>query len=154
MNDKQFLRLAVNQAKKSVDKGGFQAGAVIVSDGQVTAEGISIGSTLLDPTSHAEIACIREACKKLQTTYLRGATIYASLQSCVMCFSAAYWAGISRIVFGCKKNLEMVSKEFYEGTTNTETLNKENNRQIALVYISDFDQEISEQIRDWEKQLQ
>ncbi len=153
MDDKQFLRLAIDQAKKSVEKGGFPAGAVLVKDGQVIAEGISIGFTLLDPTSHAEVACIREACRKLKTVDLTGATLYASLQSCVMCFSAANWAGISRIVFGCKKNQEMVSKAFYEGTTDTEILNKENNRQIEVVYLSGFEQEIKEQISKWEKQF-
>lgn len=153
MDDKQFLRLAIDQAKRSIDNGGFPAGAVIVKDGQVIAEGISIGSVLTDPTSHAEIACIREACKKLKTTALSGATLYASLQSCVMCFSAANWAGVSRIVFGCKKNSEMLSKQYYEGATDTETLNRDNNRQIELVYIPGFDQEIIEQIRGWEKQF-
>ncbi|MFH0749444.1 MAG: deaminase [Candidatus Gottesmanbacteria bacterium] len=53
MNDKDYLKLAVEQAKKSVDEGGFPAGAIVVKDGKVIAEGVSLGRKLNDPTEHA-----------------------------------------------------------------------------------------------------
>ena len=124
MDDNGFLRLAVEQAKKSVNEGGFPAGAIVVKDEQIIAEGISLGFKLNDPTSHAETVSIREACKKLQTTDLTGATLYASLQPCLMCFSVANWAGITRIVFGCKKTKEMAKKGYYEGITDIYQVNK------------------------------
>jgi len=151
MDDKHFLQLAVEQAKKSVDGGGFPAGAVVVRGDAIISEGISLGFKLNDPTSHAETASMREACKKLQTTNLNGSTLYASLQPCLMCFSVANWSGISRIVFGCKKTEEMVKKNYYEGFTDINKLNEENNRKIELVFLPDFEQEMLDLVKNWEK---
>ena len=103
LQDRKYISLAIDQARKSVQNGGFPAGAVIVKDGKVISEGISVGDNLHDPTAHAETAAIREACRKLKTTNLEGATMYESLECCTMCFSVAYWSGISRIVYASKK---------------------------------------------------
>ena len=81
MNEQDFLRLAVDQAKRSAALGGFPAGAVLVKEGQILSSGVSLGFQLHDPTSHAEIACIREACSTLKTTDLVGATLFASMYS-------------------------------------------------------------------------
>lgn len=151
MDDKQYLRLAVEQAKKSVEEGGFPAGAVVVRDGRIISEGVSLGFKLNDPTSHAETSSMREACNKLRITDLGGATLYASLQPCLMCFSVANWSGISRIVFGCKKTGEMVGKNYYEGFTDINKINEENNRKIELVFLPDFEQEMLELVKSWEE---
>lgn len=153
MEDKQYLQLAVEQAKESVAKGGFPAGAVVVKDGKIIAKGVSLGFKLNDPTSHAEIASIKESCKILQTTDLSGATLYASLQPCLMCFSVANWAGITRIIFGCKKTEDMVKKGYYEGATDIYQVNKENNRQLEIKYLSDYEQEMLDLVRNWEESL-
>lgn len=152
MNDSDFLQLAIEQAKKSVALGGFPAGAVIVKNGEVISEGISIGFSLHDPTSHAEMSAIREACKKLSTTDLSGAVLYESIECCTMCFSAAHWSGISRIVYAVKKTEQMVTKGYYEGNVDNETLNKENSRQIELVFSPDLHTESLKVISEWEKQ--
>jgi tRNA(Arg) A34 adenosine deaminase TadA len=152
MNDKQYLQLAVEQAKQSVKEGGFPAGSVVVKDDVIISRGISIGFKLNDATSHSEISSIREACHNLQTTNLSGATLYASVQPCLMCFSAAYWAGISRIVFGCKKTNAMVEQGCYEGTTDIEAINQENNHQIELVYIPDFEEEMVDMLTKWSEE--
>ena len=151
MDDKHFLQLAVEQAIKSVNKGGFPAGAVVVKNNTVVFEGVSLGFKLNDPTSHAETASMRDACKKLRTTDLDGATLYASLQPCLMCFSVANWSGISRIVFGCRKTEEMIKKGYYEGFTDINTVNKENNRKIELVFLPDFEQEMLDLVKSWEE---
>lgn len=153
MDDRKYILRAIELAKESMEKGGFPAGALVVKDGEVISEGISIGSVIFDPTSHAETVCVRDACKKLKTTNLKGATLYESLQSCVMCLSVANWAGIRKIVYGCKKTPEMVSKNYYEGITDNERLNKENNRQIEFVYIPDFEKESLELVKNWEKKF-
>jgi len=153
MDDKEYLKLAVEQAKISVEKGGFPAGAIVVKDGEIVAKGISIGFILNDPTSHAETASVREACKVLATTDLSGATLYASLQPCLMCFSGANWAGVSRIVYGCRKTDEMAKKNYYEGFTNVEDVNKNNIRKIELVFIPDFEQEMLNLVRKWEDKI-
>ncbi len=149
--DNKYIQLAIEQARKSVKEGGFPAGAIIVKDGQVVAEAVSTGYMHNDPSGHAETSAIRLACKNLNTANLDGAVMYESVECCVMCFSVAYWAGISRIVFACKKTPEMVSKGYYEGETNNEILNTENNKQIDLVFASEFEQESLKVIGEWEK---
>ncbi len=141
MDDKKFLKIAIEQARESKKQGGFPAGALVVKDGEIISKGVSLGATLHDPTSHAETAAIREACRKLATTDLSGATLYESLECCNMCFSVAYWAGISRIVYAARKTKEMVDNYFYEGTTNNTILNEQNNRKIDLIFIPDFEKE-------------
>lgn len=151
MDDKHYLKLAVEQAKKSIDEGGFPAGAVVVKDGKIIAEGISLGFSLHDPTSHAETAAIRAACQNLQSSDLQGVTLYESLECCNMCFSVSYWSGISRIVYACKKTQEMVKKHYYEGNTSNDTLNQNNNRKIETVFIPDFEKESLELVKKWEE---
>ena len=151
MNDKDYLKIAVGQARKSVEEGGFPAGAVIVKNGEIVSRGVSLGFILHDPTSHAETAAIREACNALKTTNLEGATLYESLACCVMCFSVANWAGITRIVSGCRKTPEMVSKQYYEGQTDAIKLNEENTRKMELIYLPDFENESLELIKQWEE---
>lgn len=150
MDDKEYLKRAVELANMSIEKGGFPAGAVVVKDGKVIAEEISIGYSLCDPTSHGETAAIREACKKLQTVDLTGAMLYESIECCNMCFSVAYWAGISKIVYACRKTPEMVQKYYYEGTTSNTVLNENNNRKIELVFIPDFEEESLTAVKKWE----
>jgi len=151
VDDKQYLKLAVEQAKKSVNQGGFPDEAVVVKDNKIISKGVSLGFKLNDLTSHAETSSIREACKSLQTTNLEGATLYASIQPCLMCFSVANWAGISKIVFGCKKTDEMVENNYYEGTTDINEINERNNRKIKLVFVSDYEQEMLGLVKNWEE---
>lgn len=150
--DDIYLKEAVLQAKASVKQGGFPAGAIVVKDNKILSRGISVGFLLSDPTSHAETSSIRKACKALKTVNLEGATLYASLQPCLMCFSVANWAGIQRIVYGCKKTSEMVSKSYYEGKTDIININEDNNHKIELLYMSDFEQEILDLVNIWEKE--
>ena len=151
MEDNKYLELAIKQARKSVDMGGFPAGAVIVKDGVVIAEGTSVGFLNHDPTGHAETVAIRLACQKLKTSDLRGAVLFESLECCNMCFSVAYWAGISKIVYACRKTPEMVKKFFYEGLTNSDYVNKSNNRKIELVFVPEFEKKSLEVIKIWEE---
>lgn len=151
MEDRKYLRLAIEQAKGSVEQGGFPAGAILVKEGKILVKAVSLGFKLNDPTSHAETFSIREACKNLRTVNLSGATLYASLQPCLMCFSVANWAGIGKIVFGCRKTKEMVKKGYYEGENDIYAINEKNNRKIELVYLPDFEKEVLGIINNWEK---
>lgn len=147
--DKKFLEIAVNQAKKSVKLGGFPAGAVVVQNGKIISRGVSLGRILHDPTSHAETSSIRKACKIIKN-YLDGATLYASLEPCIMCFQVSNWAGVSRIVYGCKKTEAMAKKGYYEGINDVRKINKKNNRQIEMKYIPDYEMEMLELVKQWE----
>ncbi len=151
MEDKEFLKLAVNQARKSAKEGGFPAGAIVVKNGQIISEGISLGWKLNDPTEHAETSAIRIACKLVGSSNLEGATLYESLECCSMCFSVSNWAGISKIVYACRKTPEMVSKSYYEGLTDNNILNENNNKKIEIVFIPDFEQECLDIVKEWEE---
>lgn len=149
--ERKYLKRAIELARESLQQGGFPAGALIVKDGKVIAEGISVGYKFNDPTGHAETASIRAACRKLKTYNLQGATMFESLECCTMCFPVANWAGISKIVYACRKIQEMVKKLYYEGYTDNKEINKQNVRKIELVFIPNFEKESLEVIKEWEK---
>jgi len=98
--DKQYMREAIRLADESVERGGGPFGAIIVKDGEVIAGSSNSVTIDNDPTAHAEINTIRQACRKLGTFDLSGATIYTSCEPCPMCLGAIYWAHISRIFYG------------------------------------------------------
>ena len=98
--DKDFMRRAIALASESVRRGGGPFGAVIVKDGKVVAEGSNSVTILNDPTAHAEVTAIREACRKLGTFHLEDCTVYTSCEPCPMCLGAIYWAGIKQIFYG------------------------------------------------------
>jgi tRNA(Arg) A34 adenosine deaminase TadA len=98
--DKQFMREAIRLANESVNRGGGPFGAVIVKDGKVIAGSSNSVTIDNDPTAHAEVNTIREACRRLGTFDLSGCTIYTSCEPCPMCLVAIYWARISRIFYG------------------------------------------------------
>lgn len=150
MTDQDFIKIAFNQAKKSVEQGGFPAGAILVKDNKIISRGSSIGNKNNDPTSHSETSCIKKVCKKLKTIDLNGAVLYASLQPCLMCFSVANWANISKIVYGCQKTDDMIKKQYYEGNTDIRNINKNNNHKIKLKYLPDFEADSLKLIKKWE----
>jgi tRNA(Arg) A34 adenosine deaminase TadA len=103
MTDEQYMRLAIDEAKKAETLGWTPLGVVIVKDGKIIVSGTSHVGEKLDPTAHGESWCMREACQKLQTLDLSGCTLYSTLESCSMCMGCAGWCGLSRIVFGAYK---------------------------------------------------
>lgn len=151
--DKKFLKLAIKQAHLSVLKGGFPAGALIVLNNKIISKGISVGNKINDPTAHGETSCIRKACKKLKTTNLEGATLYASLQPCVMCFSASYWSGISRIVFAANKTKQMVKNGYYEGNNEIKNINDKNSKLIKIKQIKELENNSLKIVKKWETKM-
>jgi tRNA(adenine34) deaminase len=103
MNDEDFMKLAIDEAKRSQAAGGAPIGAVMVKDGQVIAKGQSLVWPEKDPSSHGETNCIRNASKVLHPNNLAGCTMYSTLESCSMCLGCAGWIGLSKIVFGAYK---------------------------------------------------
>lgn len=98
--DKEFMREAIRLADESINNGGGPFGAVIVKDGEIVAKSSNSVTIDNDPTAHAEVNAIRQACRKLGTYDLSGCTIYTSCEPCPMCLGAIYWAHISRIFYG------------------------------------------------------
>lgn len=101
--DKEFMRMAVELAVENVRNGGGPFGAVIVKDNEVVATGVNRVTANNDPTAHAEVCAIRNACAKLGTFVLEGCKIYSSCEPCPMCLGAIYWAHIDRLYYGCNK---------------------------------------------------
>jgi guanine deaminase len=101
--DEQFLREALALAEASVASGGGPFGAVVVRDGRVIGRGSNRVVPHNDPTAHAEIVAIRAACTVEGDFHLAGSTLYVNCEPCPMCFAAAYWARIERIVFAASR---------------------------------------------------
>ena len=101
--DKIFMREAIRLADEHVKIGGGPFGAVIVKDGEIIAGSANSVTLDNDPTAHAEVNAIRQACRKLGTFDLSGCVIYTSCEPCPMCLGAIYWARIKRIYYGNTK---------------------------------------------------
>ena len=96
-----FMQQAIDLAVENVvSANGGPFGAVIVRDGEVIATGVNKVTASNDPTAHAEVSAIRNACAKLGNFVLEGCEIYTSCEPCPMCLSAIYWSRMSAIYFG------------------------------------------------------
>ena len=102
MNDKDFMKVAIEKAKEGIENGQTPFGACIVKNGEVVSSANNSVWKDGDITAHAEINAIRKACKRLKTIDLSECVIYSTCEPCPMCFSACYWARISKIVFGVR----------------------------------------------------
>lgn len=103
-DDAKFMQQAIELSIENIDNGGGPFGAVIVRDGEVIATGTNRVVPNSDPTAHAEVTAIRNACAKLGTFELTNCTVYTSCEPCPMCLAALYWAGVKRICYGNTKN--------------------------------------------------
>ena len=95
-----FMARAIALSLENVRQGaGGPFAAVVVKDGEIIAEGANAVTTTNDPTAHAEVVAIREACRKLNSFDLQGCEIYTSCEPCPMCLGAIYWARPARVYF-------------------------------------------------------
>jgi tRNA(Arg) A34 adenosine deaminase TadA len=98
--DRKFMARAIELAQAGVDQNlGGPFGCVIAKDGRIVGEGNNQVTSTNDPTAHAEIVAIREACRNLGSFQLEGCTIYTSCEPCPMCLGAIYWARPAAIFF-------------------------------------------------------
>lgn len=96
----RFMREAVRIAAENVRSGrGGPFGAVVVRDGRVIARGTNLVTESNDPTAHAEVVAIREACRALGSFQLEGCEVYCSTEPCPMCLGALYWARPARVFY-------------------------------------------------------
>ncbi len=102
MTDEQYMQLAIKEAQKAFASDEVPVGAVIVMNGQVIAKSQNQVELLNDSTAHAEILALTSAYSALGTKYLPDATIYITLEPCLMCAGALYWSKIGRIVWGAE----------------------------------------------------
>ncbi|MBS4042278.1 MAG: nucleoside deaminase [Chitinophagaceae bacterium] len=104
MNEEDFMKKAIQLSIENVESGnGGPFGAVIVKDGKIIARGVNHVTSTNDPTAHAEVVAIREACKTLNTFQLSGCEIYTSCEPCPMCLGAIYWARPDKLFYANSK---------------------------------------------------
>ncbi len=102
--DREFMQVAIDLARKGMTNNeGGPFGAIIVKDGKIVGRGNNRVTSSNDPTAHAEVVAIRDACKNLNTFQLDDCIIYTSCEPCPMCLGAIYWARPKRIVYGCSR---------------------------------------------------
>ena len=100
MNNREYMTLALENAKKALGEGEVPVGAVIVCENKVIAQGYNKRETKRSALSHAEIEAIDEACRVLSSWRLSGCTMYVTLEPCPMCTGAIINAKLDRVVFG------------------------------------------------------
>lgn len=104
MDDAHFLRAAIAIAKKGMlEEQGGPFGAVIVLDQEIIGEGHNMVTRSNDPTAHAEVLAIRDACQKLGHYDLTGAILYSTCEPCPMCLGAIYWSRLDHYLYACDR---------------------------------------------------
>lgn len=101
-DDRRWMKLALRQAELAYDAGEVPIGAVVVRGGaEVVGRGRNQVEALRDATAHAEMIALTAACETLGDKYLKGCTLYVTVEPCPMCAGAAVWTKVPRVVFGC-----------------------------------------------------
>ena len=102
--EKQFLERAIELSRQGMKDGhGGPFGCVIVKGDEIVGEGCNQVTSSNDPTAHAEVVAIRDACKKLNSFQLSGCEIYTSCEPCPMCLGAIYWARPAKVIYANTK---------------------------------------------------
>jgi guanine deaminase len=129
-SDMHFIAMAVELARQGVAQNeGGPFGCVIVKSGIVIGKGNNKVISTHDPTAHAEVVAIRDACRHLNSYQLEGCTIFTSCEPCPMCLGAIYWARPDRIVYACTKD-DAAAINFDDNFIYQEILNPIDQRKI------------------------
>lgn len=99
-----FMQKAIDLSRNNIDNGGGPFGALIVKDNHIIGEGVNRVTIDNDPTAHAEVVAIRNACEALKTFNLNECMIYTSCEPCPMCLAAIYWANIDTVFYANTKD--------------------------------------------------
>jgi tRNA(adenine34) deaminase len=134
--DEYYMQQALKEAKKAYEKGEVPVGAVVVIDHRIIARGHNQVELLNDATAHAEMIALTSAFSELGAKYLPNATLFVTLEPCVMCTGALYWSKLSRIVYGAsdekngyKKNMTL-GNPFHPKATITKGVLEEDCAQL------------------------
>jgi tRNA(Arg) A34 adenosine deaminase TadA len=143
-----FMARAIQLSLENVRSGrGGPFGAVVVRNGVIIGEGTNQVTSINDPTAHAEMLAIREACNKLGAFTLESCEIYTSCEPCPMCLGAIYWAHLARIYFA--NAAEDASKiGFDDSLIYREIVQPPSQRKIPMIHLKS--DEASAAFRAWE----
>jgi guanine deaminase len=131
-----FIQQAIEMAVENVRHGGGPFAALVVRDGVVIATGANRVTRTNDPTAHAEIVAIREACRVLADFQLTGCDLYTSCEPCPMCLGAIYWARPSRVFFAATKD-DAAKAGFDDAFIYREIVLSPEQRSIPMVHVTD-----------------
>jgi guanine deaminase len=146
-----FMAHAIQLSIENVRTGrGGPFGAVVAKGGEIIAEGVNCVTATNDPTAHAEIIAIREACRKLGAFELQGCEIYTSCEPCPMCLGAIYWARPDRVYFG-NTAADAADAGFDDSLIYGEIQQPHSRRKIPMVPM--MREEALEGFRTWKKQI-
>ena len=145
-----FMKRAIELSIQNIKNNGGPFGCIIVKENKIIAEGVNRVTFNNDPTAHAEIIAIRNACKKLNTFNLEKCELYTSCEPCPMCLSAIYWSHIDKIYYG-NSRLD-ASKIGFDDDFIYNELNKDlSSRKIQMKQISQ--NEAKKAFSDWDKKI-
>ncbi|MCK4569437.1 MAG: nucleoside deaminase [Bacteroidales bacterium] len=147
--NQKFMEKAIQLAKENVKSGkGGPFGAIVVKDGQIIAEAMNEVTPSNDPTAHAEIVAIRQACRDLKTYQLEGCEMYSSCEPCPMCLGAIYWARPDRVYYaGTRK--DAAASGFDDDFIYQEMELSPEKREIPFINI--MRNEALEAFKDWDE---
>ena len=123
-SDEYFMNEALKEARNAAEKDEVPIGAVIVAENRIIARAYNLTETLRDVTAHAEMQAITAAASFLGGKYLTECTLFVTLEPCVMCAGAIFWAQFSRVVYGAadeKRGFTLLNKEIFHPKTQVTT---------------------------------
>lgn len=136
MDNKVFMQKAIELSIDNVKSGkGGPFGAIVVKDGKIIAQGVNSVTSHNDPTAHAEVVAIREACKVLGTFQLDDCDIYTSCEPCPMCLGAIYWARPNKVYYANTKK-DAADINFDDDFIYTEIAKPLNERNLKFIQLS------------------
>jgi len=100
MTDEYFMMQAIKEARKALEDDEIPIGAIVVIDERIIARGHNMTEKLNDPTAHAEMIALTSAFNLLGSKYLPEATLYVTIEPCLMCSGAIYWSKLGKLVYG------------------------------------------------------
>jgi guanine deaminase len=131
----QFMKHAIELSIENIhNKKGGPFAAVVVKDGTIIAEGTNLVTSANDPTAHAEIVAIREACKALGTFQLEGCELYTTCEPCPMCMGAIYWARPAKVFFANTRE-DAAKAGFDDSLIYKELVKSLDQRKIPMVQV-------------------
>ena len=137
--DEHFMKEALAEAQAAFEAGEIPVGAVIVWNNRIIGRGHNLTETLHDPTAHAEMQAITAAANTVGGKYLNECTLYVTLEPCVMCAGACFWAQLGNVIYGAddeKRGCSTVGKHlFHPKTTVTGGLMKEESANLLKTFF-------------------
>ena len=147
--DEGFMREAIRLARDNVRQGmGGPFGAVVVFHGEIVAGGANLVTASNDPTAHAEIVAIREACRRRKSFILEECELYSTCEPCPMCLSAIYWARVRRLVYAADR-ADAASAGFLDEFLYQEFSKPIEQRQIASEQL--LREEANQVLEEWKR---